>query len=49
MATTQKRITLALTKEDLRQIDELVKHFGENPSQVIKRALIILSHITFKK
>ena len=38
MATTVKRITISLTKENLRVLEELKKHFGENISQVIHRA-----------
>lgn len=49
MATTQKRIHLSLTKENLRELDLLCNHFGENKSEVIKRALIILHYITFNK
>ncbi len=47
MATTEKRISLALTKEDMRQIEVLKTFFEENPSQIIKRALILLHYITF--
>lgn len=39
MATTVKHITLALTKEDLKTITELMNKLGENQSTVIKRAL----------
>jgi hypothetical protein len=39
---TVKRMCLALTKEDLRELEFLVNHFGESKSQVIRRALIKL-------
>lgn len=40
MATTVKNITIALTKEDLNIITELMGKFGENQTNVIKRALL---------
>jgi hypothetical protein len=49
MATTEKRITLALTKEDVRQIAELCLLFGESQTQIIKRALILLHHAKIKE
>ncbi len=42
MATTVKIISIALTKEDVRILEELTKLFGETPSGVLKRALILL-------
>jgi hypothetical protein len=39
MATTIKTITIALTKEDLKVITELMEHLGETQTNVIKRAL----------
>ncbi len=39
MATTVKYITMALTKEDLKIINELMKELGETQTNVIKRAL----------
>jgi len=47
MASTKKRMSLALTKEDLREIDLLCKLFEENPSQVIRRAITLLHYINF--
>jgi Ribbon-helix-helix protein, copG family len=47
MSTTQKRTTIALTKQDLRELDELAQYFGENTSGVIRRAVILLHYITF--
>lgn len=48
MGTTAKRISLALTIEDIRELEILCNFFKENQSQVIKRALILLHYITFK-
>jgi predicted DNA-binding protein len=39
MATTVKRITLALSKEDLRQLEMLSAKLGEHQSTIIKRAI----------
>jgi hypothetical protein len=39
MATTIKRISVSLTKEDLRQLEELKDHFGESINQVAKRSI----------
>jgi hypothetical protein len=39
MATTIKTITIALTKEDLNIINELIEKLGETQTTVIKRAL----------
>lgn len=44
MTTTIKRTTLALTKEDVRLLKKLMKHYGETQSQVFKRALIHLEY-----
>lgn len=49
MATTIKRITLALTKEDLRQLDELSKMFEEDISKIIKRGIILLYYLSIDK
>ena len=46
MNTTVKRITLALSKEDLKELEFLNNHFGESASQVMRRALILLHYIT---
>lgn len=40
MATTVKTITMALTKEDLKIITELMEKLGETQTNVIKRALL---------
>lgn len=48
MTTTVKRRSLCLTKETIRQLDDLVDRFGENPSQVMVRALQLLHfHVRF--
>ena len=47
MPTTSKRIHLALTEQDVKEIELLKEHFNETTSQVMKRALILLSYITF--
>ncbi len=39
MATTVKNITIALNKEELKTLTELMEKLGENQSAVIKRAL----------
>lgn len=39
MAETTKRITLALSKEDLRLLEFLCNKLGENQSSILKRAL----------
>jgi len=39
MKTTEKIISLKLTQEDLRQLEELKDLLKENQSQIIKRAL----------
>lgn len=39
MATTVKRITVNLTKEDERQLKALCLYLGENQTQVIQRVL----------
>ncbi len=47
MADTVKRISVGLSKEDLRSLTALSEAFGETPSQVVKRGLAILTYITF--
>lgn len=47
MKTIVKQTSLAFTQGELDQIDDLRKEFGENYSQVLKRALILLHYITF--
>ena len=49
MFTTKKRMSISLTREDLRQLNDLAKFFEETPSVVIKRALAILFYTTFKE
>jgi hypothetical protein len=43
MPTTEKRITLPLTKEDKRILDSLCNELGETSSGVIRRALMYYS------
>ncbi len=47
MPITKKRMSIALSKEDLRLLNELSHYFEETPSLVIKRALMILFYTTF--
>lgn len=47
--TTAKRITIAFTKEDMKQIETLCNKFGETPSDVLKRALMMFHYLTFNK
>ncbi len=47
MSTTVKRTTIALNKGDVQSLTELREHFGEDISQVYRRALILLHYITF--
>lgn len=47
MASTVKRITLALSKEDLKQLNKLCEEYGETPSEVLKRALTYFYFKTF--
>ena len=49
MATTAKRITLALTKEDIRILQKLQEKYAETQTAVIKRAIIILHQLEFIK
>jgi hypothetical protein len=49
MATTAKRISIALTKEDVFELESMCDRFGENQTEVIKRALILLHYITFNE
>lgn len=42
MSTTQKRITIAFTKEQLRELNLLCEHMGETSSMVIHRAVTML-------
>lgn len=49
MTIKVKRIHLALSKTDLYELDKLSKHFEENYSSVMRRAIILLHYITFDK
>jgi len=40
--TTIRRTSFCLTQETQRQLDELCANFGENPSQIITRALQLI-------
>lgn len=42
MATTNRRLTLALTKGDIEQLEFLKDHYGESTNQIYKRALFML-------
>ena len=46
MANTIRRISVGVTKENLRQLDTMCEEFGESKSQVVKRALTILFYIS---
>lgn len=48
MSTTAKRISVYLTEKDIRELEFLMEKFGENQTQVFKRALILLSFITME-
>ena len=37
--TTAKQLNVRISKEDLRRLKELADQFGENFSQIVKRAL----------
>jgi hypothetical protein len=49
MVTTKKRITMALTKHDTKQIELLKKYYGENQTDVIKKAVNELCYKLFSK
>lgn len=49
MATTQQRITFAMTKADLEMLDKLCQRQNETRSQIIRRALQLFYQITFIK
>lgn len=42
MPRTLKRAHIALTEENWRQLEILMRRFGENRSEVMKRAITIL-------
>jgi hypothetical protein len=42
MSTTEKRLTIAFTREQLRELMELSEHMGETPSMVVHRAVTLL-------
>lgn len=45
----KKRISIFLTKEDSRQLEELKKMLGENTSKVIQRSIIALHNAVSKR
>jgi hypothetical protein len=47
MATTVKNMNVALTKGDVHRIEQLMEHFGETRSDIVKRALSSLYYETF--
>jgi hypothetical protein len=48
MAETVRRIGLALTKENVKQLNALMNHLGESASVVLKRALLELHNKEIK-
>lgn len=42
MSTTEKRLTIAFTREQLRELDALCKHMGETRSMIVHRAVTML-------
>lgn len=46
MSTTEKRLTIAFTREQLRELNKLCDHMGETPSMIIHRGLALLYHDT---
>lgn len=46
MSTTVKRISLCLTQESHRQVEDLINRFGETQSQIIVRAIQLLHYST---
>jgi len=49
MITSKAQTALRLTKEDIKCIDELMNHFGENRTDIIKRGITLLHYIIFTK
>lgn len=49
MKTTEKRITLNLTKEDVRILNLLISSTGEHAASVIKKALLFYHIYYFDK
>lgn len=49
MANTVKRISIALSKEDLRQLQFLMSAYGESASRAVKRAMNHLFHVLKEK
>jgi len=39
MNTTALKLTVRITKEDLRQLEKLTSDLGESKSQIVRRAL----------
>lgn len=49
MAKTIRRVCFCVSKETSNQLAQMCEEYGENQSQVIKRALTLLHYITFNK
>jgi hypothetical protein len=49
MSTTTKRFHWCLSAQDARDVQELVEHFGETQSGVMRRAILFLHYVTFNK
>lgn len=49
MSTTIKRITLNLTKEDMRLLDIACELAGETPSDILKRGLVLIKNLLEKE
>ena len=49
MNIAKKRFHMSLTKEDIKNLDYLIQHFGESKNQVLRRGLILLYYITTKE
>jgi hypothetical protein len=47
MSTTVKRTTIALNKGDVFLLEELKNKYGEDTSQIYRRALTVLHYISF--
>ncbi len=45
MSTTIKRVTIALTKEDLRLLERACTIAGETPSDILKRGLVLINNL----
>jgi hypothetical protein len=49
MSTTEKRLTISFTREQLRELKALQDKFGETPSDIIHRSVALLYYINFLK